>query len=68
MQGQTEQERFAELEAENAFQRQTLRTIRVVAETVPPEEAQVALRAVGALAEEALGEDEPQHHEHRSGR
>lgn len=62
MQGQTEQDRLAVLEAENNFQRRTLRTIRLVAEAVPPEEAQVALHAVGALAEEALGEAEPKDH------
>jgi uncharacterized coiled-coil protein SlyX len=62
MQGQTEQERFAALEAEAAFQRRTLRTIQLVADVAPPEEAQVALRAVGALAEEALGEAERQNH------
>jgi hypothetical protein len=56
MQEQAEQERLAALEAENAFQRRTLRTIRLVADVAPPEEAQVALRAVGALAAEALGE------------
>jgi hypothetical protein len=59
---QTEQERVVELEAESAFQRQTLRTIRVVAEKVPPEEAQVALKAIGALANEALGEAKRQNH------
>jgi uncharacterized coiled-coil protein SlyX len=53
---QTEQQRVAELEAASAFQRQTLRAIRVVAEKVPPEEAQAALRAISALAAEALGE------------
>jgi hypothetical protein len=62
----TEQERVVELEAESAFERQTLRTIRVVAEKAPPEEAQVALKAIGALANEALGEAEPQDHDHRS--
>jgi uncharacterized coiled-coil protein SlyX len=59
---QTEQERVVELEAESAFQRQTLRTIRVVAEKAPPEEAQVALKAIGALALEALGEAKRQNH------
>ena len=58
MHEQTEQERLAGLEAETNFQRYTLRTIRVVAEVAPPEEAQVALRAVGALAEEALAQAE----------
>jgi uncharacterized coiled-coil protein SlyX len=62
---QTEQERVVELEAESAFQRQTLRTIRVVAEKAP-EEAQVALKAIGALANEALAEAERQDHDHRS--
>ena len=66
MQWQTDQDRLAALEAENHFQRRTLRTIRLVAEAVQPEEAQVALHAIGALAEEALGEAEPEHHEHRS--
>ncbi len=50
----TEQEQIAELEAESDFQRQTLRTIRVVAEKAPAEEARVALKAIGALASEAL--------------
>jgi hypothetical protein len=67
MQEQTEQDRLAALEAENNFQRRTLRTIRLVAGVAPPEEAQVALHAVGALAEEALGEAESEAHEHRSG-
>jgi hypothetical protein len=66
MQGQTERDRVAALEAENIFQRRTLRAIRLVAEAVPPEEARVALHAVGALAEEALGEAELGDHEHRS--
>jgi hypothetical protein len=66
MQGQTEQQRLAALEAETAFQRRTLRTIQLVADVAPPEEARVALRAVGALAEEALGEAEPEDHEHPS--
>jgi hypothetical protein len=66
MQWQTEPERVAALEAENAFQRRTLRTIRLVAEAAAPEEAQVALHAVGALAEEALEEAEPEAHEHPS--
>jgi uncharacterized coiled-coil protein SlyX len=59
---QTGQERVIELEAESAFQRQTLRTIRVVAEKAPPEEARVALKAIGALANEALGEAKRQNH------
>ncbi len=62
----TEQERLTELEAKSTFQHQTLRTIRVVAEKVPPEEAQVALRAISALAKEALAEAEPERHEHRA--
>jgi hypothetical protein len=66
MHGQTEQERLAVLEAETAFQRRTLRTIQLVADVAPPEEAKVALRAVGALAEEALGEAKPED-EHSSG-
>jgi uncharacterized coiled-coil protein SlyX len=53
---ETEQQRVAELEAASAFQHQTLQTIRVVAEKVPPEEAQAALPAIRALAAEALGE------------
>jgi hypothetical protein len=32
----------------------------------PPEEAQVALRAIGALAKEALAEAEPEAHKHRA--
>jgi uncharacterized coiled-coil protein SlyX len=63
---QTERERVIELEAKSAFQRQTLRTIRVVAENAPPEEAQVALNAIGALASEALGEAEAHDHDHSS--
>jgi uncharacterized coiled-coil protein SlyX len=59
---QTGQERVIELEAESAFQRQALRTIRVVAEKAPPEEARVALKAIGALANEALGEAKRQNH------
>ena len=61
----TEQERIAELEAESDFQRQTLRTIRVVAEKAPAEEAQVALKAIGALASEALVGTERNHREPR---
>jgi uncharacterized coiled-coil protein SlyX len=61
----TDQERLAELEARSAFQRETLRTIRVVAEKAPPEQARVALRAIGALANEALADTE-QDHRHRS--
>jgi uncharacterized coiled-coil protein SlyX len=56
----SDQERLADLEAEGAFQRQTLRTIRVVAERVPPEETQRALKAIGLLATEALAQAEPQ--------
>ena len=56
----TEQERLAELEARSTFQHQTLRTIRVVAEKALPEEAQVALRAIDALAKEALAEAKPE--------
>ena len=63
---QTEQEHLAELEARSTFQHQTLRTIRVVAEKAPPGEAQVALRAIGALAKEALAEAEPEAHKHRA--
>jgi len=37
----------------------------VVAETVPPEEARRALRAIGALAREALAEAKPED-EHRA--
>ena len=55
---QTEQERLIELEAKHSFQTQTLRTIRVVAEKAPPEEARRALRAIDALANEALAEGE----------
>lgn len=46
----TDQERLTDLEAKSAFQRQILRTIRVVAEKVPPEETQRALKAIGLLA------------------
>jgi hypothetical protein len=67
MQGQTEQDRLAALEAEYNFQRRTLHTIRLVAEAAPPEQAQVALHAVGALAEEALGEAEPEDHSAKPG-
>ena len=61
----TEQERLAELEAKNAFQNRTLRAIRVVAEKAPPEEARRALRAIDALAKEALAEAHPAN-EHRA--
>jgi hypothetical protein len=59
----TEQEHIAKLEAESDFQRQTLRTIRVVAEKAPAAEAQVALKAIGALATEALVGTERNHRE-----
>ena len=55
---QTEQERLIDLEAKHTFQTQTLRTIRVVAEKAPPEDAGRALRAIDALANEALAEAE----------
>src|SRR6266511_361728 len=55
-----EQERLAELEAKNTFQNRTLRAIRVVAEKVPPNEARRALRAIDALAKEALAEAKPE--------
>jgi len=48
------------LEAESAFQNQTLRAIRIIAERAPPEEAQRALRAIHSLAEEALAKTEPE--------
>jgi anion-transporting ArsA/GET3 family ATPase len=61
----TEQERLAELdEANDTFQRQTLRAIRVVAEKVPPEEARRALQAISALAKEALAEAKLEAHKH----
>jgi hypothetical protein len=63
----TDRERLVELEAESAFLRQTLRAIRVVAEKAPPEEAQVALKAIGALATEALAEAVRQDQDHRAG-
>jgi uncharacterized coiled-coil protein SlyX len=63
---QTDHERRAELEANLAFQHRTLRAIRVVAEKAPPEEAGRALRAINALAEEALGEAERQDRDRRS--
>lgn len=56
---QTQRERLADLEARNTFQHQTLRAIRVVAEKAPPEEALRALRAIDALAIEALREAKP---------
>ncbi|HEX8859814.1 MAG TPA: hypothetical protein VGC06_12135 [Actinomycetes bacterium] len=61
----TEEEHIAALEAESDFQRQTLRTIRVVAERTPAEEAQVALKAIGALATEALAGTERNYREPR---
>ena len=61
----TEQERLADLEAKNTFQHRTLRAIRVVAEKAPPEEARRALRAIDALAKEALAEANPAN-EHRA--
>jgi hypothetical protein len=64
--GQTDQERLAELEAKHTFQNRTLRAIRVIAERAPPEEAQMALKAIGALANEVLAESERQDHDHRS--
>ena len=64
---QTDLERLADLEAKNTFQHRTLQAIRVVAAKAPPEEAQVALRAIGALAKEALAEAGPEGHEHRAG-
>ncbi len=57
---QTQRERLADLEAKNTFQHQTLRAIRVVAERAPPEEARRALRAINALAMEALAEAKPE--------
>ena len=63
---QTEQEHLAELEARSTFQHQTLRTIRVVAEKTPPEAAQAALRAIDALAKEALAEATPEDDEQRA--
>jgi hypothetical protein len=63
----TEQERLADLAARNTFQDRTLRAIRVVAEQAPPEEAQVALRAIGTLAREALAEAKSEGSEHRAG-
>ncbi len=62
----TVQERLAELEARSTFQHQTLRTIRVIAERAPPEEAQGALRAIHALAKEALAKAQPEVHKHRA--
>ncbi len=62
----TDQERLAELEAKNTYQNRTLRTIRVIAERAPPEEAWRALRAIHSLIEEALAESERQDHDHRS--
>jgi hypothetical protein len=59
-------ERLAKLEAENAFQRQTLQTIRLVAEKAPPEEMQIVLRAIAALAIEALAQVESEAHEQRA--
>ena len=62
----TDRELLAELEAESAFQRQTLRTICVVAEAAPPERAPAALRAISALATEALVPGERQDPNHSS--
>jgi uncharacterized coiled-coil protein SlyX len=62
----TDQERLTDLEAESAFQRQTLRAIRVVAERVPPEETHRALKAIGLLATEALAQAKPKAHQHRT--
>jgi hypothetical protein len=64
---QTEQERAADLEAEQTFQHRTLRAIRVVAEKAPPREARRALRAINALAEEALAEAEQHDRDRGSG-
>jgi hypothetical protein len=64
---QTEQEGLADQEAQT-FQHRTLQAIRVVAEKAPPSEARRALRAINALAEEALAEDERQERDQRSGR
>jgi hypothetical protein len=58
----SDQERLTDLQAKSAFQRQTLQTIRVVAERVPPEEAQRALKAIGLLATEALAQAELKAH------
>jgi uncharacterized coiled-coil protein SlyX len=58
----SDQERLSDLEAKSAFQRQTLQTIRVIAEKVPPEETQRALKAIGLLATEALAQAEPKAH------
>jgi hypothetical protein len=63
----TEQERLANLEAKNTFQHRTLRAIRVVAEKAPPEEAGRALRAIDALAKEALAEAKPEDEQRASG-
>jgi hypothetical protein len=63
---QTEQQHLADLEAKHTLRHQTLRTIQVIAETAPPWEAQVALRAIRALATEALAEAEPEAHKHRT--
>jgi uncharacterized coiled-coil protein SlyX len=63
---QTEQERLTDLEAKHTFQHRTLRAIRVVAENAPPKEARVALRAIVALAKEALAEAEPEAHKHHT--
>jgi hypothetical protein len=62
----TDLERFAKLEAENAFQRQTLQTIRVIAEKAQPEEMQTVVRAIAALAIEALAQVELEAHEQRT--
>jgi hypothetical protein len=55
---QTKQVLVGEVDDVSAFQHQTLRTIRVIAEKVPPEEVRPALRAIRALAAEALGQSE----------
>jgi uncharacterized coiled-coil protein SlyX len=62
---QTDLERLADLEGKNCFQHRTLQAIRVVAEKAPPEESRRALRAIDALANEALAEAKPED-EHRA--
>jgi uncharacterized coiled-coil protein SlyX len=61
---QTDLERLADLEAKNSFQHRTLQAIRLVAAKAPPE-ARRALRAIDALANEALAQAKPEE-QHRA--
>ena len=59
---QTDLERLADLEANNTFQHRTLQAIRLVAAKAPPEESRRALRAIDALANEALAQANEDEH------